>query len=103
MASLTASAFVEHDSTIKVTDIPNDGARSSRAVWIAIDRDFSLHLYGPSDAERIAACNLLTAALDEVRTAAMERIRAAELAAIDAASPAEDHEVIGEYTRTVAS
>jgi hypothetical protein len=98
MAHTTADAFLESDSKITVHNMETGDGWFA---WIRIDSDLSLHLMG-SDAERIAACNLLTAALDEVRTAAMERIRADELAAIAEASGPGEREVVAEWTRVTA-
>ena len=53
-----------------------------------------------ADARIIASAGLLIDALDRLRGAATER---QELAAIDAASPAEGHEVVAEWTRSAAS
>jgi hypothetical protein len=100
MATLRGSISVNASTPLDIFDWM--GGRG-RVVGLAVDYALDIHVDGESDPAIVASCGNLIDALDKLRTAALERIRAAELAAIDAASPAEDHEVIGEYTRTVAS
>ena len=96
--STSVDIFLSHDAELKVKDVPNVSIAGARCTWIDFDDGTALHLMG-SDAERVAACNLLSAAVDEIRDAAMARIRAQELAAIDDVSPAESREVVAEWTR----
>jgi hypothetical protein len=105
--ALTANVRIYPTTEYELYDFETGSASMARCVARCVGLRFdglslAVGLNG-GDPEYVAAAGALIDALDKLRTAAMERIRAAELAAIDAASPAEDHEVIGEYTRTVAS
>jgi hypothetical protein len=97
---LRGSIFVRAATPIRLFD---HISAPRRVTGISIEDSLDIHVDGTTDPAIVASCGNLIDALDKLRTAALERIRAAELAAIDAASPAEDHEVIGEWTRVTAS
>ena len=105
----SSSATVEPTTVVETRDSPSE---TYGHIPVLVFDDVNVYLGGittPEDADAriITSAGLLIDALDKLRDAAVDRIAAVEddklRAAIDAASPAEDHEVVAEWTRSAAS